>query len=86
MPLNLSCGRTERGEEMTNRDFVLKWAHLGRGRNPRHRHILHEERCLAKEHVEEIWAAQECKNAELPDLNGQPTLQVAERYATGRPR
>jgi hypothetical protein len=40
----------------------------------------------AQQHVEEIWAEHERKNAELPDLTGQPTLQVAERYATGRLR
>ncbi len=38
------------------------------------------------QYIVEIQAEQERKNAELPDLTGQPTLQVAERYATGRPR
>jgi hypothetical protein len=25
---------------MTDRAFVLKWAHVGLGRNPRYRHII----------------------------------------------
>lgn len=29
---------------MVDKSFVLKWAHLGRGRNPRHRRIIEEER------------------------------------------
>jgi hypothetical protein len=40
----------------------------------------------AAKHIAEIEAEQERKNAQLPDLTGQPTLQVAERYTTGRPR
>jgi hypothetical protein len=41
---------------------------------------------FAAKHIDEIEAEQERKNTELPDLTGHPTLQVAERYATGRLR
>lgn len=36
--------------------------------------------------VAEIQAAQERHNAELADVTEQPTLKVAKRYASGRPR
>jgi hypothetical protein len=29
---------------MTDRNFVLRWAHLGLGRNPRYRKIIEEQR------------------------------------------
>jgi hypothetical protein len=50
---------------MTDRDFVLKWAHLGRGRyrDPRHREIIEAERRAFEAHVDEIYAEQERKNA-----------------------
>lgn len=65
--------------------LLIRYAHLGSGRNPRNREILERNRQAAKHHVEAIWAEQEAKNATLPDLSGQPTLQIAPRYATGRP-
>jgi hypothetical protein len=41
----------------------------------------------APPHVVEIWAEQERKNAAQHDLlTGLPTLQIAPRYAEGRPR
>lgn len=42
-------------------------------------------RSLANEHVEEIQAEQEQKNAALPIPNGPP-LRIADQYAAGRPR
>lgn len=66
--------------------LVIRYAHLGSGRNPRNREILARNRQVAQHHVEEIWAEQEAKNAALPDLTGQPTLKIAARYAAGLPR
>jgi hypothetical protein len=71
---------------MTDRNFVLKWAHLGRGR-PRplqHREILEEEKRIFDAHVAEIWAEQEEKNAALAARATDHTrLEVAPRYAEG---
>ena len=50
---------------MTDRNFVLRWAHLGLGRNPRHRQIIEEERRAFEAHVAKIQAEQEQKNAAL---------------------
>ena len=49
------------GVDMTDRDFVLKWAHLGRGRpRPlRHREIIESERRAFVAHVAEIQAEQQ---------------------------
>ena len=48
------------GVDMTDCDFVLKWAHLGRGRpRPlRHREIIEAERRAFEAHVAEIQAEQ----------------------------
>lgn len=61
---------------MTDRNIVLNWAHLGRGRpRPlRHREILEEERRIFDAHVAEIWAEQEEKNAALAALATASTL------------
>jgi hypothetical protein len=42
----------------------------------------------AGRHVEEIWAEQEAKNAELHRIDHShiPPLRIADRYAAGRPR
>ncbi len=52
---------------MVDRNFVLKWAHLRRGRyrDPRHRKIIEAERRDFEAHVAEIQAEQEQKNAAL---------------------
>lgn len=49
------------GVDMTDCDFVLKWAHLGRGRpRPlRHREIIEAERRAFEAHVAEIQAEQQ---------------------------
>ena len=71
---------------MADRNFVLKWAHLGRGRNrdPRHREIIEEERRAFEAHVAEIQAEQEQCNTELAArmaaLSGR-RLTAAPRYA-----
>ena len=40
---------------MVDRNFVLKWAHLGRGRPrpPEHRKIIEEERRVFEAHIAE---------------------------------
>jgi hypothetical protein len=43
------------------------------------------QRSLANEHVDEIWAEQEQKNAALPIPSGPP-LRIVDQYAAGRPR
>ena len=71
---------------MTDRNFVLRWAHLGLGRNPRHREIIEEQRRAFEAHVAEIQAEQEQKNAALAarKASRNPTrLAVAPRYAKG---
>jgi hypothetical protein len=50
---------------MTDRNFALKWAHPGLARNPRYRDIIERQRRLGAEHIAEIQAEQEAKNAEL---------------------
>ena len=42
-----------------DRDYVLRWAHLGLARNPRYRHVIEAQHRIAKEHIKEIWAEQE---------------------------
>ena len=82
-------GAVDRGRsQMTDRNFVLRWAHLGLGRNPRYRHIIEEQRRISEEYVKEIRAEQEVRNAELHkiDLSHVPPMRVAARYAAGRPR
>ena len=49
-----------------DRDYVLRWAHLGVARNPRYRHVIEEQRRIADEHIKEIWAEQEALNAAQP--------------------
>ena len=67
---------------MTDRNFVLRWAHLGLGRNPRHRQIIEEERRAFEAHVAEIQAEQEQKNAALAARKtSSARLGVAPRYA-----
>jgi hypothetical protein len=51
--------------------LVIRYAHLGSGRNPRNRETLERNRQDAQRHIEAIWAEQEAKNAALPDLTGQ---------------
>ena len=54
---------------MTDRNFVLRWAHLGRGRprSLRHRQIIDEQRRTLDAHVAEIWAEQEEENKSVGD-------------------
>ena len=71
---------------MVDRNFVLKWAHLGRGspRPPEHRKIIEEERRAFEAHVDEIYAEQEQCNTELAARMagvGGRRLMVAPRYA-----
>ena len=69
---------------MTDRNFVLRWAHLGLGRNPRQRQIIEEERRAFEAHVADIQAEQEQKNAALAARATDPTrLGLAPRYANG---
>jgi hypothetical protein len=71
---------------MVDRKFVLKWAHLGRGRPrpPEHRKIIEEERRAFKAHVDEIYAEQEQCNtklaARMAAVSGR-RLMVVPRYA-----
>lgn len=71
---------------MVDRNFVLRWAHLGRGRNPRHRKIIEEERRAFEAHVAEIAAEQEQKNAALAArvATFSTRLTLAPRYANGK--
>ena len=72
---------------MTDRNFVLKRAHRGLGRNPRHREVIGEEKRAFEAHVAEIEAEQEEKNAALAARKTNPThLAVAPRYAAERRR
>ena len=66
--------------------LVIRYAHLGSGRNPRNREILERNRQVAQRHIEEIQAEQERKNAELRQRSYGPPLCIAPRYAAGRPR
>ena len=68
-----------------DRDYVLRWAHLGLARNPRYRHVIEAQRRIAEEHIKEIWAEQEALNAARPPVRGS-RLSLASRYAGGRPR
>ena len=69
---------------MVDRDFVLKWAHLGLGRNPRHRKIIEEQRRIHEALVAEWQAEQERKNAVLAARVVPNTrLTVVPRYAKG---
>ena len=72
---------------MVDRSFVLRWAHLGLGRNPRYRHVIEEQRCLAEEHIKEIQAEQEQRNAALHKIDRShiPVLRLTDRYAVGSP-
>jgi hypothetical protein len=73
---------------MTDRNFVLKWAHMGLGKNPRYRGIIDEERRALDAHIAEIQAEQEQRNAALHkiDHGDISPLRIAARYAAGRPR
>jgi hypothetical protein len=72
---------------MTDRNFVLRWAHLGLGRNPRHREIIEEQRRSFEANVADIQAEQEQKSAELAARKASSSrnmrLAVAPRYAKG---
>ncbi len=71
---------------MTDRNFVLKWAHLGLGRNPRWRRIIEENRAALGAHIAEIQAEQEQRNTALHerDRSHIPPLRIADR--AGRKR
>jgi hypothetical protein len=73
---------------MTDRSFVLKWAHLGLGRNPRYRHVIEENRAALGAHIAEIQAEQEQRNTALHeiDLSRIPLLRIADPYVAGRKR
>ena len=69
---------------MTDRDFVLRWAHMGLGR--RYPAIIDEQRRAHEAHIAEIQAEQEERNAALHKIDHShiPPLRVADRYARGR--
>jgi hypothetical protein len=73
---------------MVDRRLVLKWAHLGLGRDPRYREIIDDQRRARAEHIAEIQAKQETLNISLHEMDHShiPLLRVAERYAAGKPR
>jgi hypothetical protein len=64
-------------------DEELEGVEWSLGRNPRHRRILEEERCLAEEHIKEIWAEREALNAR--GWPAGPALQGTPWYAAGQP-
>ena len=71
---------------MADRDFVLRWAHLTRGRrisDPRIREIIEAERRAFDAHVAEIQAEQVQKNTVLAARMATFTtrLTLAPRYA-----
>ena len=72
---------------MTDRNFVLRWAHLGLGRNPQHREISEEQRRAFEAHVADIQAEQGQKSAELAARKASSInsmrLAVSPRYAKG---
>ena len=68
-----------------DRDFVLRWAHLGLGPILVTADIIEEQRRIAEEHTREIWAEQEALDA-ARNWPGGPPLPIADRYAAGRPR
>jgi hypothetical protein len=82
-------GAVDRGRsQMTDRNFILKRAHLGLGRNPRYRHIIDEERHARDAHIAEIQAEQEQRNAALRKIDRShiAPLRIAARYVAGRLR
>ena len=54
---------------MADRNFVLKWAHIGLGKNPRYRRIIDEERRALDAHIAEIQAEQEQRNTALHEID-----------------
>ena len=71
---------------MTDRNTVLKFAHLSCGRitDPRTLEIIEEEQRARKAYVDKIQAEQERRNAELAARMaavGGRRLMVAPRYA-----
>ena len=72
------------GNEMVDKNFVLKWAHLNRNPNPRDREIIEEQRRVNEALIAEWQAEQERKNAELAARPINPTrLTLDPRYAKG---
>jgi hypothetical protein len=69
---------------MVDRNFVLRWAHMGLG--SRYPAIMDEQRRAHKAHIAEIQAEQEECNAALHkiDYSHIPPLRLAGRYARGR--
>jgi predicted secreted Zn-dependent protease len=64
-------------------DLVLKYAHLSNRDTPRRR----ANRLALQKRIEEIWAEQEQKNAELrARVTDGTRLLVGPRYATGMVR
>ena len=74
------------GERVVDRNFVLRWAHLGLGRNPRHRKVIESERRDFEAHVAQIQAEQEQKNAALAArvATFRTRLTLAPPYANGK--
>ena len=71
---------------MADRNFVLKWAHLGLKKSGPHRQIIEDERTAHREHIAEIQAEHEQKNAEMHKVDNShiPPLRVAAQYEEGR--
>jgi hypothetical protein len=68
---------------MVDRNFVLRWAHMGLGR--RYPAIIDEQRRAHEAHIAEIQAEQDERNAALHKIDHShiPPLRIAERYAGG---
>ena len=71
---------------MTDRNFVLRWAHLGLGRNPQHREISEEQRRAFEAHVADIQAEQGQKSAELAARKRVPSTACGLRFPLVTPR
>ena len=68
---------------MRNHDCYCKWAYLGLGKSGPHRQIIEDERKAHGEHIAEIQAEQEQKNAEMHRVANShiPPLRVAATAA-----
>jgi hypothetical protein len=60
---------------MADRNFVLRWAHMGLGR--RYPAIIDEQRRAHEAHIAEIQAEHKIDHSHIPPL------RIAERYAGG---
>lgn len=72
---------------MTDRRFVLKWAHLGLRGDARAWEIIEANRAELQAHIAEIHVEQEQHNTALREIDRShiALLQIAGRYVGGRP-